>query len=899
LGFTEPTDSPAALHPEAVRACAYGDGDRDVAVSACAYGDNNRSEGKAGPSTSERALYPEAVSACTYGDGDRDVAVSVYAYSDNDLDVDAYGDDDFADALADLRFRQDDVSAGDASAPTGNHAPHGIPPAAAVAVPPEVVQLADSLASLHHGTAGPRLPLGELYESLRGCASFDDVLTKARAFTRVNPMVRAGEAAVVWAQSSPHELISLQRIADDARIMRERGVAALLADKYLALAPTSVQPDLVLEPDVPCEHGAAHMNPRPTADVMAAIRGLADGAPLLRLPETPPAAFYNTRKSRGSACDLAIQRLAGEDHRANMLVVLPFDEGVAAFAQAGLPLRLSDVHIAPKSSSDGISAKGRLVTDYSASGLNSKAKKAPLAATYGAIKGALPSLSDFCQLALSSIELFPGEPIVVSKSDNATWYKKVRSRPQNCGEFAWVMHIDGVPHLAVPTVNQFGSQDSGYQSLGLSAVIANNDRYDATRLYSRPVSGMFSDDNTAFLPWRLVHPHRALHENRVREVVGPEPLNPDKNVDAEVNDVIGFTFDMPRRTVAHACHRYLKMVNVLFHELPVTLTAGDHVPVSALERAASYMMQASALSMVGRTACHAVYRNISNVPDGRRTVALSEASLADVNAWRAILLYAFTDARCLTAPLSLPPLVRRNRDETWRDFAHRQADHASIVINSDSAGRGWATPNTFGCGFTARARRPGRGLVPVLWGSWEVPYVPEYVPYRTSTRVDPDNNFYEFVSAVVALDSLLNVLDRLRAYGLVDPAPAGDPAAPAARPLPTHMHVWTDNTPARWWLAKNKANSPLHAYVLQVLECLQVRHAVVVAWGHVKGEDNGWGDAPSRGFLGTPGVLMLQCLWSVERTPRLPRWFDSMRTAARNSSSTTWADVAKLLTTVV
>ena len=86
---------------------------------------------------------------------------------------------------------------------------------------------------------------------------------------------------------------------------------------------------------------------------MAAIRGLAEGAPLLQLPETPPAAFYNTRKSRGSACDLAIQRLAGEDHRANMLVVLPFDEGVAAFAQAGLPLRLSDVHIAPKSSSDG------------------------------------------------------------------------------------------------------------------------------------------------------------------------------------------------------------------------------------------------------------------------------------------------------------------------------------------------------------------------------------------------------------------------------------------------------------------------------------------------------------------------------------------------------------------
>ena len=190
-------------------------------------------------------------------------------------------------------------------------------------------------------------------------------------------------------------------------------------------------------------------------------------------------------------------------------------------------------------------------------------------------------------------------------------------------------------------------------------------------------------------------------------------------------------------------------------------------------------------------------------------------------------------------------------------------------------------------------------MPPVLYGSFELPYIAGYSPYRDPTKIDPDINLYEFLVAVIALDSLLTELPALREAGMIDPAAPPDPdAAPGAAPPPLRVHCWTDNTSALSWLRTFKANSVLHSFVLQVWGALQARHNVLATSGHIKGSLNHLGDSPSRGFRGPTGAQMRQYLSGVQRILRLPPWLENLRATAVASSSITWPDAAKLLTTL-
>ena len=803
-------------------------------------------------------------------------------------------DDDVAAAIADLHIRRkwgpgDATSADDIGIPGG--ADDG-------EVHADLVAWADAFVR-RRALSGQVLPLAAVYAELAECVSFGDVLRRARAFAREDPTDAASAVSQAWADDAPGERVSIARASADAHAARERGLMAVLEERNAALAPITVQRDIMLEPEGPPVAGFPRVPPHPTPVVWDAVRSLAGGAPLL-LPEGCPEATHAApRAARAPLVELATERLLAEDCALGMAMVLPYHAGVAEFERAGVPLRLSRDHIAAKA----LSPKGRLVVHFKET--NAPSKKPLLAATYGAMKGAMPTLADYCQLAVSSIAHFAarGETdLVISKSDCSEWFKRVSLLPRDCGQLAYTVWIDGEQYLVVPGVNQFGSQDSGYQSLALTAVIAANDRNDDVAQFGVPVSLMFADDDAAFLPSRHVDGRRARHAGRVHELVGARGLNKKKNRDDAVNTVIGYEFNLPRRDVALSCTRFLKFINVVFFELPVALQPGDRVRVNQLERAASYMMQAAALTVAGRSACHAAYRNVSRIPLEQRFVSLTADTVSDINVWRGILVLACADARCLTVPLSVPPSVRRSRDETRVDWASRMAAAASLVINSDAAGKGWSVPGTFGCGFTARARRagyPASVMPPVLYGSFEVPYVEGYSPFRDPAKIDGDINLYEFLTAVIALDALLTALPALRAAGCVDPAAPPDPdAAPGAAPPPLRVHCWTDNTSALAWLNTFKANSVLHSFVLQVWGALQARHNVLATSGHIPGSQNHLGDSPSRGFRGTTGAQMRQYLSGVQRTPQLPLWLENLRATATSSSSITWPAAANLLTTL-
>ena len=127
----------------------------------------------------------------------------------------------------------------------------------------------------------------------------------------------------------------------------------------------------------------------------------------------------------------------------------------------------------------------------------------------------------------------------------------------------------------------------------------------------------------------------------------------------------------------------------------------------------------------------------------------------------------------------------------------------------------------------------------------------------------------------------------------------GDTAARTLYPVPTHVHLWTDNTSALSWMTRHKAHHPLHAFVLHLYAYLQVRYSVVVTAGHIPGLQNRLGDDPSRGFSGPNGALTQALLSGVARTLALPPWLASLRATGRASSSTTWEGAVSALTPLV
>ena len=808
----------------------------------------------------------------------------------DDIDIDsALGDDvddewddaDLVSMVSELRSSRRRRK----SSPSPHDSSTSLPPA----IPLPVLEASELFRRLL--PPGNPFPLTSLYASL-GVTSFSDLLTSARRFAPFHPMKRAAEAARSWVVDNPSDRISLAKVDEDTKIVQEHGILHLLNRNLVSLKASSVQPNIALAPPISSDRRL--VPPYPSHQRMQVVHDLADGGHLPSGPCEERLPIPSPRPPRPSDEEIAIERLLASDHRGGQALIIDYDVGIRAFAAAGSSVRLTSDHIAAKA----LAPEGRLVLDYTSSGVNSRAFKPFLASKYGDIVDDLPALHDYCSLAMSSINYWPNEYIVISKSDCHSWHRRVHVRPSNVSQLAWVIYIQGRRYLVLPTANQFGSQSSCYESSALTAVIAANDRFDDIQYLGRPCSLMYCDDDVAILPDRLVTERRARHESRVREVTGSITLNPKKNSDGPIQDVIGFQIDIPHRRVSLALHRLLKMCHHLFESLPLDVTVGSRVRVSLLQALASYMMQASALVVVGRPFCFSLYRNTSRVPTGQSHVSLTRASLVDINVWRGILLFAWHDARCLVLPLSVPPLLHHPRDETWLQWSHRMEDQALIVINGDSAGRGWSISNTFGLGFTARVRASGRPfLSEVLWGQFQVPYFDLYLHDRASN--ESDNNFYELLAAVVALDAVCQRLPQWRADSVIVPDPTTTITTTTTDTSPVHIHVWSDSISALAWLRRHKADSPLHAFASQIFTFLQVRHNVILTSGHVEGSHNLLGDGPSRNFPGPNGAQTRALLSSVPKTLQLPPWLESMRTIGSHSSSTILRDAVRALTPLV
>ena len=724
-------------------------------------------------------------------------------------------------------------------------------------------------------------PMHVLYPEFKSLKSFNELIEASTIHQQFDVARRAGEAAEAFFKANPSQRLSVTACQTDMLEIESRGLRAVVQDRSARLADSTFQPGMILKPNI--HDRLPLIPPYPTPTMLIELGVLADGSPLITVEGFTPS-HDKPQPPRERIVGLAIERLVRAEHDKGQLLVLPYEAGVKAFHLAHLPLHLSRVKLSRKDDT------GRLTVDYTASGLNDISKKLPLGLQYGDLRLALPTLAQHCRRFMSVRDAFPGEAIILAKSDLSQWFRKIRMRVENVGLCAYVIYLEGVCHLVVPLCNQFGCQDSNYQSSLGGAIIAANDRHDDVSRYGLPLSDLYSDDDISFLPERLLVERRAAHSFNAEMVAGVGAINHKKDWHGSLGDAAGYRYDCHSARVALSADRILKLVNVLFREIPLSVRAGSPISVRQLQRTASYMIQTGTLAHAAAPFCRSLYANIAHLPHGRLVTRLSPESVVDINMWRALLVYAWSACECLSVHMSVPPLLSRGREELASELALRQAAVADLIGHGDAAGCG-DTPGTFGCGFINHFRRSGEK---VLWGGWSIPYVTgratttDGIPPLSDAHDTPGQsiNFYEAVSMVIQLDATCQHLTEYRQQTTKERQSDSDSSlSDPTRPF--HFHLWTDNSSALSWLTKYKALTPLNTYLLQIFSHLQARHGLLVTIGHIPGATNVLADAISRGWRVPHGDRLRDSLSTVPRTARLPHWWQSLVQIDQRSTLTT------------
>jgi hypothetical protein len=89
----------------------------------------------------------------------------------------------------------------------------------------------------------------------------------------------------------------------------------------------------------------------------------------------------------------------------------------------------------------------------------------------------------------------------------------------------------------------------------------------------------------------------------------------------------------------------------------------------------------------------------------------------------------------------------------------------------------------------------------------------------------------------------------------------------STHPTPFHIHIWTDNMAAYWFIRRNRAAYPVSIILLQMLALLQLRYRVIITIGHIPGQFNIYADAISRWFRVPDGPALRRFLQPLPHYP--------------------------------
>ena len=662
----------------------------------------------------------------------------------------------------------------------------------------------------------------------------------------------AARLAAAAALRHPHDRIDLTKVRRDSATANAQSLLLLLRERQHAITER-VQPNIDVPP--PTDTTVEYIPPYPPALGLSLLTTFHMGAHI-EIPDPLPPQLALRQKS--AADHRAMERLMRDEHDKGLLVILPRAQVANLCAQEGMHLLISPTFIQGKVDEDEAKAeKGRKCDDYTASGLNTDLKAAIFRETYGVYDD--PDETVLCRLFLRAKTIFPGRRISMLTSDYSAYYKRFPIDVTQATLLATSVDIDGEELVAIPLVDPFGLQDSNAHAKCTTAAMHAINAAEHIRRWGTVLQTTYVDDTIAFAPTdELKNIIQPLIISTSTRILGPNGTNMKKTKIDDALNALGFRYDCIAETVGLTAVWFEKLVCVVFEELPQHPTAGQQLRLRQLQRTASYMLRSSRVITALRPFSRGIYRNISGVHDSDHAlVRLTADSVVDILAFRDVLRHCWADTRCLSVPMTTPPLTTRGDGESNEALWHRQAATAHDIIHADACTDMVASPaGNWGAGWVTTTHA---SPTPTAYGMYTIPRLSAEKPSTQILHTDTIN-VYEFLAALIALTAI-----TIRGRPPFIPATAQ-----------WHVHIWTDNTCCLSWMTSHKSKHPLIVHLLRTFSTIQVGSNLLVTMGHIPGCKNTLADAASRGFQTPTGSQSSTALSHLTPQLQLPEWWHAM-----------------------
>ena len=495
-------------------------------------------------------------------------------------------------------------------------------------------------------------------------------------------------------------------------------------------------------------------------------------------------------------------------------IILPLIDAQRLCAQENLLLNLSNSFLQEKLNS----VLMRFIVDYTNSAnehnsINNDSKSNELAATWTLIQH--PGPADISQLYLNAKEVYGDQPLHGIRLDIDDAYPRVLLALTSVTLCAVLVVIEGQQFAYLPFVSMFGIQDVNFAFHLVTIDIDAQAQARDQAAHGCQLSTAYTDDFLSFRPQSCVQSYIDDMTKTIDLRVAPAAMAPHKTLAGPRIPMIGYDTDAHAATLGVLEKHFATVWYYLFTLLPTHLEPNFPAKYSVIDSLSSHMIRLANLIPPLLPFSRGLAANMRKLHHLTPVVHLSERSITDIWMWRATLHCAIIDARWLSVPMSQPILFRRLHNESDEHRATRQSLAASHNLYADAC-----TSNGGGLG----AYLPSIG--------WISTSIPSLTTYTVNNKTVPvDINVLEFIAAVLTLISFTQHCQR--------------------NSIPTHqlhIHIWTDNTSCKSWIASHRSDHPLHCFLLQIFGLVQTHFGLIVTVGHIKGENNIYADAVSRSF---------------------------------------------------
>ena len=637
----------------------------------------------------------------------------------------------------------------------------------------------------------------------------------------------------------------------DAAIVQAQdiGLEQMLATRLLARQSMMVQP-IDIQSMIPplSDTNRLSQPPYPTMTALHDMQYVYQG---IDVHTHPPSLIDVGMPSDKIPFNRAIERALRKLVEKGSMVVIPVDVFEQLCHDEGLPFHYSLAFFVAKDRTD-IDDAGRLVIDFTASGINSKYSQTLYANRDGEYRDMTPAF--IAQKIVNLRNKHPDQPIYLCLTDLTDCFKRIPMKPSAIPLTALKFFKDNIPMVALSLGANFGfnGSNSAQKSLteGMNASVNAIDIEDIGEISG----GAYVDD---FIAPRVLDTVVQFFQTRkavCESFEGLHAISATKSRWGEVMKALGFLFDTISMTISVSDTLLEKYLWVIFLLLPVNIQKGNSISLHDAQVASSYLHliavivpSASAFSKGLARATRGV------VQKGNSKVYMSDDAIIDLTFHREFAQRIFTDCRCLR--MSMHILLLRNAyiDESSMACQLRQQAAADYTLYGDA--RGISDGKYGDCWMVAPKGNTiaTQDHIIVDYGFGVFPALFECINDKQQKNLN-----IAILEMITALRGAYAFLHRLHIHRDMKKL--------------MHIHILTDNHNAYHRLLKNKGTHPVVPFLLRQHSYLQQDMNVMFTYGTITSQDNRFTDAGSRNWNTPYGPQALQRINGMEMNPLLPPW---------------------------